>query len=160
MRKPKVSPAIPVSEPVSAPVAEVVAPVAEYVAPIVVPIASPIEEPIVPIVSMQEPKPKRKAPPRKKPVAVPSARLPELVYKEVTLPTHIEKTLEVFDTDEYEIVHVVLTPFELNQVHYFRDSSKNKLFQKKGKGIGEYIGRYDPYTESIVTDIPDSDDES
>jgi hypothetical protein len=26
--------------------------------------------------------------------------------------------------------------------------------------VGPYVGRYDPYTETIHTDIPDSDDES
>lgn len=149
VRKPKVATtnaaatiAAPIAAPIPAPIAE----------PIPAPIAAPIPAPIA-----DEVKPKKKSVPRKKPVA---KQIPERIHKEVTLPTHIEKTLEVFDTDEYEIVHVMLTPFELNDVHYFRDPSKNKLFQKKGKGMGEYVGRYDPYTESLVTDIPDSDDET
>lgn len=83
-----------------------------------------------------------------------------IVYKEVTLPTHLETSLDEFDTDRYEIEYVKLSLFEHKSISYFRDSSKNKLYKKiKDNGIGDYIGRYDPDTESIITDIPDSDDE-
>lgn len=84
----------------------------------------------------------------------------QMVYKEVTLPTHLESSLEEFDTDGYEIEYVKLSLFEHKSTSYFRDSSKNKLYKKiKDNGIGDYVGRYDPDTESIITDIPDSDDE-
>ena len=84
----------------------------------------------------------------------------QMVYKEVTLPTYLETTLEEFDTDGYEIEYVKLSIFEHKSTTYFRDSTKNKLYKKiKDNGIGEYVGRYNPDTDSILSDIPDSDDE-
>ena len=83
-----------------------------------------------------------------------------LVHKEVSLPTHLETNLEQIDTDGYEIEYVRLTPFEANGTTYFRDTNKNKLYKKiKEKGIGPYIGRWNPINDSIITDIPDSDAE-
>lgn len=91
------------------------------------------------------------------PVIVP----PQMFHQEVSLPTHLETEIEEIDTDGYEIEYVKLTLFEVGNATYFRDSSKNKLYKKiKEKGIGSYIGRWNPDTESIVTDIPDSDDEN
>lgn len=79
---------------------------------------------------------------------------------DATIPTHIENTVETYDTTDFEIVYVKLTPFELNGKSYLRDSNKNKLFQViKGKP-GKYIGRFYPETDDIDTDIPDSDDET
>lgn len=82
-----------------------------------------------------------------------------LVYKEVSLPTHLEKTLEEVDTDDGEIEYVTLQPFELHGSSYFRDPKKNKLYKNVKQKIGDYIGRYDPHKEIIHTDLPDSDDE-
>ena len=84
----------------------------------------------------------------------------QLVHKEVSLPTHLETEIEQIETDDYEIEYVRLTPFEANGTTYFRDSNKNKLYKKiKEKGIGAYVGRWNSNTDSIITDIPDSDDE-
>ena len=82
-----------------------------------------------------------------------------LVYKEVSLPTHLEKTVEEVDTEEGEVEYVTLQPFELHGASYFRDAKKNKLYKNVKQKIGEYIGRYDPNKEIIHTDLPDSDDE-
>ena len=85
---------------------------------------------------------------------------PERIHKEVTLPTHLEKTMEEVDTDGYRVEYVKLTPFEVGSAVYYRDAKKNKLYQKLKEGrIGHYVGRYDAPTESIVTDVPDSDDD-
>lgn len=85
----------------------------------------------------------------------------KLVHKEVTLPTHIESKLEEIDSEGYTIEYIKLTLFEVNGTTYFRDSNKNKLYKKiKEKTIGQYVGRWNPDTDSIVTDIPDSDDEA
>lgn len=85
----------------------------------------------------------------------------QLIHKEVTLPTHIESSLEEIDSEGYEIEYVKLQIFEVGQATYFRDSTKNKLYKKiKDKGIGPYVGRWNPDTDSIQTDIPDSDDEN
>jgi hypothetical protein len=105
----------------------------------------------------QEPVKTRK--PRKKPEIGPYALLP--LHKEVVLPTHIESVMEEFDTDGFEVEYVRLSTFEHESHMYFRDSKKNKLYKKiKEKTIGSYVGRYDPDTNTIHTDVPDSDDES
>ncbi len=107
--------------------------------------------------------PKKKSGPKKKEESPYTALVNKpapLVHKEVSLPTHLETDLEQIDTSDYEIEYVRLTPFEANGTTYFRDSKKNKLYKKiKEKGIGPYVGRWNPNTDSIITDIPDSDDE-
>ena len=103
-----------------------------------------------------EAKPVKMKKPRKKPEIGPSALLP--LHKEVVLPTHMESSMEEFDTDGFEIEYVRLLTFEHESQSYFRDSKKNKLYKKiKEKTIGSYVGRYDPDTNSIHTDVPDSD---
>jgi len=110
------------------------------------------------VVKQIEPK---KTKPRKKPIPAPATVAVSHDHKEAVIPTHIEKSLEEFDTDEYMIEYIKLTPFETGNTSYFRDSKKNKLYQKrKDTVVGPYVGRYDPYTETIHTDVPDSDDES
>jgi hypothetical protein len=108
--------------------------------------------------------PKKRAP-RKKAEPTPYSTLVnttnQLVHKEVSLPTHIESKLDEVDIDGYRIEYVKLSVFEVGQATYFRDTNKNKLYKKiKEKGIGAYVGRWNPETDSIVTDIPDSDDEN
>lgn len=103
-----------------------------------------------------EVKPVKTRKPRKKPEIGPSALLP--LHKEVVLPTHMESTIEEFDTDGFEIEYVRLSTFEHESQTYFRDSKKNKLYKKiKDKTIGSYVGRYDPDMNMIHTDVPDSD---
>ena len=82
-----------------------------------------------------------------------------MVQKEVVLPTHMENTREIVDTDGYEIEYVKLSLFTIGDSTYFRDSKKNKLYKRLKDKIGGYVGRYDPRTESIHADVPDSDDE-
>ena len=101
-------------------------------------------------------KPKKKAAPKKKKEETPVV----LVHKEVVIPTHKEDTLDEVDTEGYDVEYVKLSPFELDRVSYFRDSKKNKIYKRIKDKIGEYIGRFDPDTESIDADIPDSDDEN
>jgi hypothetical protein len=102
--------------------------------------------------------------PRKKTIETPYSTLVstthQMVHKEVSLPTHIESKLEEIDSEGFSIEYIKLSVFEVGQATYFRDSSKNKLYKKiKEKGIGNYVGRWNPDTESIITDIPDSDEE-
>lgn len=108
------------------------------------------------------PKPQRVS--RKKPVVSPYSTLvnttPQLVHKEVSLPTHIETKLEEIDSSGYKIQYVKLTVFDANGTSYFRDAVKNKLYKKVKDKIGGYVGRWNPDTDSILVDIPDSDDES
>lgn len=110
------------------------------------------------------PEPKKKTGPRKKNIETPYSTLVnstnQMVHKEVSLPTHIENKLEEIDSEGFQIEYVKLSVFEANGSTYFRDSVKNKLYKKiKDKGIGAYVGRWNPDTDSIVTDIPDSDEE-
>jgi hypothetical protein len=112
-----------------------------------------------------EPKKRVQSIQRKKAIGTPYSTLisstPQLVHKEVSLPTHIETKLEEVDIDGYKIEYVKLAVFEVGQATYFRDSVKNKLYKKiKEKGIGAYIGRWNPDTDSIIADIPDSDNEN
>lgn len=116
-----------------------------------------VEEPVIPAT-------KKRIQPRKKEPETPYSVLVnttnKLVHKEAVLPLYIESKLEEIDSEGYEIEYVKLTVFEANGSSYFRDSKKNKLYKKiKDKGIGQYVGRWNPDTDSIHTDIPDSDEE-
>ena len=134
--------------------------------PPAVPVASAValvEEPVpAPIVA--EPPVKKAGVKRpRKPKALTPVKMadPSMVQKEVVLPTHMEQEREEIDTDGFEIEYVKLSVFSLGDATYFRDSKKNKLYKKiKEKTIGCYVGRYDPSTETVHTDVPDSDDES
>lgn len=107
---------------------------------------------------------KKRTQPKKKELETPYSTLAnttnKLVHKEVALPLYIETQLEEIDSEGYEIEYVKLALFEANGTTYFRDSKKNKLYKKvKDKGIGQYVGRWNPDTDLINTDIPDSDEE-
>jgi hypothetical protein len=83
----------------------------------------------------------------------------QLVYKEVSIPTHLESSLEQFDTDGFQMEYVTLKPFEHGGSLYFYEGTKHKLYKNIKQKIGDYVGRYDSEREEIRTDIPDSDDE-
>ena len=83
-----------------------------------------------------------------------------VTHKDSCIPTHLEQSIEEQSLSDYETETVPLSIFILDNVVYFRDSKKNKLYRRiKEKTIGQYIGRYDPQADSIMADIPDSDDE-
>lgn len=100
---------------------------------------------------------------RKKPLVTPYSTLanstPQLIHKEVSLPTYMESKMEEIDSSGYTIQYIKLTVFDGNGVSYFRDAAKNKLYKKVKDKIGGYVGRWNPDTDSIITDIPDSDEE-
>jgi hypothetical protein len=103
--------------------------------------------------------PKKKVTKKKSPYEKLVHSLP-VVHKDSCIPTHKEAEIEEHDIEDYETEEVLLSIFILDGTVYFRDSKKNKLYRRiKEKTIGQYVGRYDPYTDSIVTDVPDSDDE-
>ncbi len=103
--------------------------------------------------------PKKKVTKKKSPYEKLVHSLP-VVHKDSCIPTHKEAEIEEHDIEDYETEEVRLSIFILDGTVYFRDSKKNKLYRRiKEKTIGQYVGRYDPYTDSIVTDVPDSDDE-
>ncbi len=85
---------------------------------------------------------------------------PEESVREVVLPTHQEQEQEEVDVNDFDIEYVTVKVVEINGMEYFRDTKKNKLFRKiKEKSVGNYVGRYDPRTETIL-ELPDSDCES
>jgi len=100
---------------------------------------------------------------RKRPCVTPYSTLvsttPQLVHKEVSLPTHMESKMEEVDSSGYSIEYIKLTVFDANGTLYFRDAIKNKLYKKVKDKIGVYVGRWNPDTDSIIADIPDSDEE-
>ena len=117
-------------------------------------------EPVAPVAQV---KPIKVSKPKK---AKPSPKVESVpvqetgICKEVVIPTHIEQQIEEIDTNDYEIEYVPLTFIDIEHTTYFRDT-KNKLYQKiKEKIIGPYVGRYCPHTESICTEVPDSDEEN
>jgi hypothetical protein len=95
--------------------------------------------------------------PRAKKATVPSIALPAAI--EHITATHVEKDMEEVYIDDYEVEHVKLSPFEHIDTMYYREPTKNKLFEHIKGGFGAYIGRYDPYSDCIRNDIPDSDAE-
>ena len=104
-------------------------------------------------------KPKVAKPKVAKPKVSPKQTSEASNHKEVAIPTNMEKTMEEFDTDGFEIEYVSLVPFEVNETNYFRDRKKEKLYKNTKGSIGYYVGRWDPDTESIHTEVPDSDEE-
>jgi hypothetical protein len=105
-------------------------------------------------------KPKVAKPKMAKPKVSPKQTTSEVSnHKEVAIPTHMEKSMEEFDTDGFEFEYVTLTPFEVNETNYFRDRKKEKLYKNIKGAIGHYVGRWDSDTESIHTEVPDSDEE-
>jgi hypothetical protein len=151
-RKPKVAavPTAPITQDMVAPAAEIAA----------VPSAVPSAEPAaLPSATAKKVPAKR----TRKPKALTPVKMadPSMVQKEVVLPTHMEQEREEIDTDGFEIEYVKLSVFTLGDATYFRDSKRNKLYKKiKEKTIGCYVGRYDPATDTVHTDVPDSDDEA
>lgn len=117
----------------------------------------PAEEPT--IAKPKVAKPKVAKPKVAKPKVSPKQTSEASNHKEVAIPTHMEKTMEEFDTDGFEIEYVSLVPFEVNETNYFRDRKKEKLYKNTKGSIGYYVGRWDPDTESIHTEVPDSDEE-
>lgn len=96
-----------------------------------------------------QPKPASKRRPKKAVAPVTVTQVPIVQVQAVetsTLP------------NELEIVKIVVKPFFANDTLYFRDASKNKLYSVgKDKRPSSYVGRWDPETETIDTEFPDSD---
>ena len=147
-------------------VASVVAPVvASVVAPVVASVVAPVvaENTVANAPSTESSVKKATVKRTRKPKVVTPIKMadPSMIQKEVVLPTHMEQDREEVDTDGFEIEYVKLSIFSIGDTTYFRDSKKNKLYKKiKDKTIGSYVGRYDPVSETIHTDVPDSDDEA
>jgi hypothetical protein len=131
--------------------------------------AAEVEAEAAPVVVAAEPvKPKKKrAPAKKKTAIVPTEDLQSSVLTqlgavhETVLTSVPEKALaESMDTplEIKEVIRVILRPFEHDDTTYWRDTSREKLYKRTAKNtMGEYIGRWDSITKTIVRDAPDSD---
>jgi hypothetical protein len=131
-------------------------------------ITEPVSTVIAPPVVEEKPKKARKPAVAKKQSTIKKPKVttpvkmadPSMIQKEVILPTFMEQTREEIDMDEFEVEYVKLSAFTHDNVTYFRDSKKNKLYKKiKENSVGDYVGRYDPLSQTIYTDVPDSDEE-
>jgi hypothetical protein len=110
---------------------------------------------------------KRGTPRKKKDVVLPSTIVETSVLTQLgavhetvlnTVPS--EGMIESMDMplEVKTVIKVVLRPFSHGTGTYWRDSSLEKLYKRKSDGsLGEYIGRWDSSSETIVKDAPDSD---
>jgi hypothetical protein len=99
------------------------------------------------------------APPHPKPAAKRTSKKKEAPVASPGKPVVSVQAVETSSLpSEVEIVKIVVRHFFANDTHYFRDPVKNKLY-----GVGndkrptKYIGRWDPESETIDTEFPDSD---
>lgn len=131
--------------------------------------ALPAEAPApVPVVTVSEEKPKEEKLKEEKPKEEKPKAKRQYKKKEpiTTVTPVVSSKVEVQAVEgkpfesELEIVKILVRPFTHNDVSYFRDSTKNKLYSVgKDKRPSTYVGRWDPDSETINTDFPDSDAE-
>jgi len=82
------------------------------------------------------------------------------VHETVLTSLPKEGMIESMDTplEVKTVIKVMLRPFSHGTGTYWRDSGLEKLYKRKSDGsLGEYIGRWDSSSETIVKDVPDSD---
>lgn len=129
----------------------------------VLPITEPVTVPVEPVKEVKPKAPRKtqaKSTKATKPKEEPVNVEVQNICKEVVIPTYIEENIEEIDTQDYEIEFVILTLLEVDKTTYYHDFKKQKLYEIiKNKEIGSYVGRYCPHTESICTDVADSDEE-
>ena len=109
----------------------------------------------------EEAEPKPKAKPRAKKKEPTQAAPPppaDVKPPQNLVATLLEKEIETLQVDNVEIIRVAI--YEYDGTKYYCDEKKGKLYNasKAGK-VGEYVGRWNPRTSTIETDIPDSDAE-
>jgi hypothetical protein len=118
-------------------------------------VPSPIPPPPPPQPPIPEPDPEPDPNPPPKPSE--KRRTKHVVSKSTVQIQAIEASPQLTDL---EIVKIVVRPFQVNETNYFRDVCKNKLYSVgKDKLPSTYMGRWNPETESIDTEFPDSDAE-
>jgi hypothetical protein len=107
----------------------------------------------------------KKPAPRKKAVAQVTSVASSNVVEQLNHPV-IQKlssdTKQIESTDEpirlEGVTRVVIRPFTHNDVTYWRDSEREKVYRRMKDGRrGEYLGRWNSRLEQIVKDAPDSD---
>ncbi len=142
--------------------------------------------PVTPISEPEKPKPKRggrqkaesdDAKPKEKKVSKPRApkkvQTPAPVLGSNTTPEStnvlvqiqsvpLDAPVETMDDPipVSDVIRVVLRPFSHNNVRYWRDGERDKVYKRSADGKrGPYVGRWCRQTQTLVTDAPDSDQE-
>ena len=88
---------------------------------------------------------KRRA--KKEPATIPEEPNVQIQAVEVTPMIH-----------DIEIVKIIVRPFTVNDTAYFLDGKKNKLYSVgNDKRPSSYVGRWNPDSQIIDTEFPDSD---
>lgn len=131
------------------------------------PAASPAAPPPAPAITPVTTTPKKKAaaPPRKKASTPVSPIINSNVVEQLKDPI-IQKipaeAKQIESTDEpiklESIIKVVLRTFTHNDITYWRDIEREKIYRRLKDGRrGEYLGRWDSRQSQIIKDAPDSD---
>ena len=99
-------------------------------------------------------------PPPPKPAGKRRTKSEQLVKKSPETTHQIVAVESNKPLEDIEVIKIVVRPFTHNDTSYFRDANKNKLYSMgKDKRPLAYVGRWNPETETIDTEFPDSDAE-
>jgi hypothetical protein len=123
-------------------------------------------EPAPVVEAAPEPAPVVELAPVPKPVAKPTTIKKRRAKKEVTkVPEQPNVQIQAVEAatpalTDIEVVKIIVRPFSVNNTSYFLDGKKNKLYSVgKDKRPSSYVGRWNPESQTIDTDFPDSDAE-
>jgi hypothetical protein len=105
--------------------------------------------------------------PLPKPTPLPPVEMPPKKAAKAAKPIAKAKTIEpVYRETEEEPLDISTTeiikvqPFEHEEIQYYREPIKNKLYKRKANGsVGDYVGRWSPKEQALNEEIPDSDRE-
>lgn len=125
-------------------------PVVETSSERVLTIDTVVSPPSTPPASIPVPK-KKRAPAKPKAKSVPPP-VPMTPVPDTIQPTHKEVEMEEVVMADYDVVRVRVTPFRDSM---WLEDTKKKVYRR----TGEYVGRYDPMSDRIDEDVPDSDAE-
>ena len=128
------------------------------------PVPTPVPVPPVPVPTPdptpEPPQPPEPQPPAPKPSTKRRTKANVLPKKSQESVYPIQAVEASEPLQDIEVVKILVKPFNYKDTNYFRDASKNKLYSVgKDKRPLAYVGRWNPETETIDTEFPDSDAE-
>jgi len=92
------------------------------------------------------------------PIPEPVAQLTNILVPIQQVPLHAPVETMDEPIPVSDIIQVILRPFSHNNVRYWRDGERDKVYKRTADGKrGPYVGRWCSQTQSIVSDAPDSD---
>ena len=112
------------------------------------------------VVEKTEVKEKKKRVPQKKTEKEVATTLPvDAKPPENLVVSYLEENMETLAIEDVEVVSVTIMEYDSRK--YYCDERKGKLYEVgKANKVGNYVGRWNPRTSTIETDIPDSDAEN